>query len=206
MKPQPSLQGPTDKLDAGPRSHASDLALVEAVRRGDERARAELAQRLRVVARVLDARNRQLGSPLRDHELEDIVQDAVTRTWESLAQYRGASSLESWVYPIAVRTLSNALRDRRTRGSWLPHDSGVDPDQLLAQQEEFAGDCEALARALGELEPRRADVIRLRHAHDASFDEIGARLGVPSETAKTWYYRGIAALRDLIGRRATAGG
>jgi len=185
---------------------AGDLALVEAARGGDERARAELAQRLRVVARVLDARNRQLGSPFRDHELEDIVQDAITRTWESLAQFRGGSTLESWVYPIAVRTLSNALRERRARGSWLPRDSQVDPDQLLAEQEEFAGDCEALARALGELEPRRADVIRLRHTNDASFDEIGARLGVPSDTAKTWYYRGIAALRDVIGRRAATRG
>jgi DNA-directed RNA polymerase specialized sigma24 family protein len=41
-------------------------------------------------------------------------------------------------------------------------------------------------------------VIRAKHFDGLTFDEIGARLGIPSNTAKTHYYRGIERMRPLL--------
>lgn len=197
-----AVAGPKRETGSADANLADDAALVSAVLKGEARARLEFAARLRVVARVLDARNRRLGAPLRDHELEDVLQDTVTKIWEHLPRFRGHAALDTWMYPIAVRTLSNALRERRNRGAWLPRDRDVDPDQLLAAEEDLAAESESLTQALDELTPERARVVRMRHLDEASFDEIGVRLGVPPGTAKTWYYRAISALRERLARRS----
>jgi len=196
------VEGPNRETGSADANLADDAALVSAVLRGEARARSEFTTRLRLVARVLDARNRRLGAPLRDHELEDVLQDTVTKIWEHLPRFRGQAALDTWMYPIAVRTLSNALRERRNRGAWLPRDRHVDPDQLLAAEDELAADAETLTHALSDLTPERAHVVRMRHLDEASFDEIGVRLGVPAGTAKTWYYRAISALRERLARRS----
>jgi len=196
--------GLTPQPDPGAANPAADRTLIDAALRGDPRAHAALAVRLRFVARVLRSRNGRLGGPLDDHELEDVVQDTITKIWENIGQFRGASTLESWMYPVAVRTLSNAVRDRRARGQWIPRDAETDPEHLLAEHDEFAGDAEALTNALSTLDPERAEAIRSRHVDGASFDEIGSRLGVPPDTAKTWYYRGIARIRAILGRGGEA--
>jgi len=43
-----------------------------------------------------------------------------------------------------------------------------------------------------------ARVIRLKHLESLTFEELSARLDLPANTAKTYYYRGLARLRAML--------
>ena len=58
--------------------------------------------------------------------------------------------------------------------------------------------------ALERLDPVDADVVRLKHFEELTVEEIGGRLGLPTNTAKTKYYRGLGRLHEALKPHATA--
>ena len=67
---------------------------------------------------------------------------------------------------------------------------------------------ERLLEGLGELPPELGLVLQLKHIEGLTFDQIGERLAISPNTAKTRYYRGLDKLRGRLGQRTTtsAGG
>jgi RNA polymerase sigma-70 factor (ECF subfamily) len=58
-----------------------------------------------------------------------------------------------------------------------------------------------LHEALARLDPLEADVIRLKHFDDLTFETISALRGISANTAKTRYYRGIRNLHHGLRAR-----
>lgn len=137
------------------------------------------------------ARNRTLA--------EDFLQEAYTRVWERSPQFdpqRGSAL--AWMIAL---TRNHAIDVIRTRGREVLSVDGTEfevPDQPALAPAEARLDYPAIARALAELDegPRRA----IMHAYldGMSYQEIGAALGIPIGTAKTWVSRGIAKLRRSL--------
>lgn len=137
------------------------------------------------------ARNRTLA--------EDFLQEAYARVWERSPQFdpqRGSAL--AWMIAL---TRNHAIDVIRTRGREVLSVDGTEfevPDQPALAPAEARLDYPAIARALAELDegPRRA----IMHAYldGMSYQEIGAALGIPIGTAKTWVSRGIAKLRRSL--------
>ncbi|MGZ8371815.1 MAG: sigma-70 family RNA polymerase sigma factor [Rhodoplanes sp.] len=137
------------------------------------------------------ARNRTLA--------EDFLQEAYARVWERSPQFdpqRGSAL--AWMIAL---TRNHAIDVIRTRGREVLSVDGTEfevPDQPALAPAEARLDYPAIARALAELDegPRRAII----HAYldGMSYQEIGAALGIPIGTAKTWVSRGIAKLRRSL--------
>ncbi len=137
------------------------------------------------------ARNRTLA--------EDFLQEAYARVWERSPQFdpqRGSAL--AWMIAL---TRNHAIDVIRTRGREVLSVDGAEfelPDQPALAPAEARLDFPAVARALAELDegPRRA----IMHAYldGMSYQEIGAALGIPIGTAKTWVSRGIAKLRRSL--------
>lgn len=137
------------------------------------------------------ARNRTLA--------EDFLQEAYARVWERSPQFdpqRGSAL--AWMIAL---TRNHAIDVIRTRGREVLSVDGTEfevPDQPALDPAEARLDYPAIARALAELDegPRRA----IMHAYldGMSYQEIGAALGIPIGTAKTWVSRGIAKLRRSL--------
>jgi NAD(P)-dependent dehydrogenase (short-subunit alcohol dehydrogenase family) len=68
-------------------------------------------------------------------------------------------------------------------------------DKLVGEIEKSGGRAQAVAGDVA----READVIRMKHFEDLTFEEIGTRLGNSINTVKTRYYRGISRLLDRLG-------
>lgn len=158
----------------------------------------ELIERLTCVKRMLRARNRAMGFPLTPSELDDVEQDTVLTVLRRLGDFRPFAPLESWVLGVCAFRMRDAIRNKVKR-----HRRSVSLEcemvQCVEGEETTMGDwseSEALLRRLGGIE---ADVIRLKHFEDLTFDQIGLRLDIPANTAKSHYYRGLQRLRDLIG-------
>lgn len=175
-----------------------DLALVRAVIAGEEHASEALFERLRCLSRFVAALNQRSGGPFDSHELSDLVQDTLLVVWRKLDRFHGPDGLESWVLRIARFEFQNALRKRFRQGR--DHqpleraeeiEGGADPAQAVL-------DGQALAQALGELDPGTERTIRMKHFWGLTFEEIGERLGCSPNTAKTRYYRGLLRLADAL--------
>ncbi len=179
-------------------SHEDDLALARAVRAREPAALERFVRRMGCVPRMLRRQNGRLGGPLDGDDVDDLTQDVLVVIWRKLDLFEGRSTLETWVYRICRLELMNGIRRKRRRPD-LMDDAERTPDDATAEPED---DAEAALRGLERLGPPASDVIRWKHFEALTFDEIAHRLGVSSNTVKTWYYRGICRLRDQLERGA----
>jgi RNA polymerase sigma-70 factor (ECF subfamily) len=128
-------QAPGGYVEVAGRSTAAvDLALVEALRRGDEQAFATLVDThqasLRRVARLyLD----------NSAVVDEVVQDTWLGVIQGLWAFEGRSSLKTWIFRILVnRARTRAVRERRTvpfaslgSGDLEDAEAAVNPDRFL---------------------------------------------------------------------------
>jgi len=180
--------------------HQDDLRLVERVRGGEAQAIDELLRRLRCLPLILAARNRRLGNPLDAALLQDLAQETVVAVWTRLGTFTGASSFEAWIYRFC---LHKHLAEVRNRGRRMRIESVESPlvDRATAPGARLEVDEERVQLSLDELDEERARIVRLKHFDELTFEEIGARLAISPNTAKTHYYRALKSLRDSMLRR-----
>ena len=150
----------------------SDLRLVRRVLAGDAQALDELVERLKCVPRILAAHNARGGRPLDDQDLADLAQDTLVLAWRKLGEFEGRSELTGWVYRICVLQFLNAARRKRRR-----RDLRVERLHEGAQPAQDHGEYEDLYLGLERVHEEDAEVIRLKHFEDLSFEAVAQRLG-----------------------------
>lgn len=158
---------------------------------------------------ILQANNRRLfriarGILRNDSEAEDVVQDTYVRALTHLGEFRGQSSLSTWLVRIAMNEAMGRLRGARPA---LPLDeqredkSGAeviefratssDPEKSVAQRQIQA----VVEQAIDDLsEPFRL-VFIARVIEEMSIDETADLLGLKPETVKTRLHRARGMLR-----------
>lgn len=193
-RPQPSRE-----------SLEADLALVRGALGGNARDVERLGDRLACVPRLVSVLNARRGRRLSVQDVEDLAQDALIGIWKKLGSYHGEATLEAWLHRFCFLEFMNRVRlaSRRPEvaSGHLETAMGrpVDPDADLEREE--------LERTLDRLGSPDADVVRLKHFEELTFEGIGGVLGITTKMAKTRYYRGIAWLQRELGaqlRESTA--
>jgi RNA polymerase sigma-70 factor (ECF subfamily) len=182
------MQGPAP-------THPDDLSVATRAVAGDAQARALFATRMECVPRMLAVMNRRQRLPLPAQDVDDLVQDTLVTIWRRLDTYAGMASLETWVYRFCRFQLANRLRAVSRRPAHVPLAADAQVSEDARRLLEF----EDVQAALERLPALTSDVIRLKHFGSLSFTEIGVRLALSPNTAKTRYYRGLAELRRLLG-------
>ena len=117
---------------------AEDQRLLEAIQRKDRKATAEF------VSRYADAVYKYVFARLvpRADQVDDLVQEVFLAAWENLNQYRGTSSLGSWLMGIARHKVADYYRAcLREPESLEPNEElpglenrGPDLDDLLSSE------------------------------------------------------------------------
>lgn len=154
------------------------------------------AERMRCVPRILAALNARMGRPLDEHELADLSQDTTVLVLQKLDQYAAKAPLESWIYRICSLELMNGVRRKhRYRG----RTERLVESTLESAEAQALEEIEAVHLALERLGGHDADVVRMKHFEGLTFEDLGDRLGISPNTAKTRYYRGLAKLKTYMG-------
>jgi RNA polymerase sigma-70 factor (ECF subfamily) len=182
-----------------------DLRLVDALRGGSERAYEELITRFQQPVYTLALR--LLNDP---SEASDVVQEVFLKVFRNIGNFRGQSTLKTWIYRITVNEAHNARRwffrhrRREVELDRLPEESRnlkeVIPDGSrspfdMAVDLEQHGMIEA---ALLRVNPIFREAVVLRDITDLSYEEIAEVLGVSLGTVKSRILRGREALREEL--------
>ncbi|HEY8167185.1 MAG TPA: sigma-70 family RNA polymerase sigma factor [Candidatus Limnocylindrales bacterium] len=178
-----------------------DLQLVRAVTSGDQDAFRSLVEREQ--APVFRTCYRVLG---RIADAEDVAQETFVIAYRSMGTYRGDGTLAAWLGRIATRQALRRLGQRRdevsieTTAERPARAIGVDPlgQAIMAERSARVRSAVAALR-----EPYR-ETVALRYFAELSLIEIAEQTGRPLNTVKTHLHRGLARLRDLMAREATA--
>ncbi|HLJ49567.1 MAG TPA: sigma-70 family RNA polymerase sigma factor [Bryobacteraceae bacterium] len=148
-------------------------------------------------------------------DANDVVQEVFLKIFRNIRNFRGGSSLKTWIYRIAVNEAHNQRRwfSRHQRpeigfvaeDSQGPHelnfpDTGRSPFDLAVNEEAR----ELLEEALGKLNPKFRTAVVLRDIEELSYEEIAAVLELSLGTVKSRIMRGRETLRRTLEERLEA--
>ena len=142
-------------------------------------------------------------------EAEDALQDAYLDAYRHIADFRGGSSLATWLTRIVVNHSLMRLRKQRRDRVVVPisrEDHEPESDVRDEKTETPAG--AALRNELRQLLERRSDdlplsfrtVFVMREVDEMTVEETADALGIPSATVRTRLFRARALLRESLAR------
>jgi RNA polymerase sigma-70 factor (ECF subfamily) len=205
----PSAAAPIDSNLSGERPPASDKeidgALVRRAANRDESAFVEIMNRYQAKIYALT-----LGRLHNHADAEEITQETFIRAHRGIAQFRGESSLSTWLYRIAINLSRNRywyiFRRRGYDSLSLDHPIGADQSATFADLvadgapdparetavQEFT---DLVERCMQQLDPQQREILVLRNVLNRSYEEIAAELGIALGTVKSRIARARERLR-----------
>jgi RNA polymerase sigma-70 factor (ECF subfamily) len=183
---------------------------------------AELVQRAigrdeTAIRSIMQANNRRLyrlarGILRNDSEAEDVVQETYVRALTHLADFRGDSSLATWLARIAMNEALGRLRRQRpgvdldslppgtleAQIIQFPHSAtSEDPEKTMAQREIQR----VVEHAIDELPDLFRIVFITRVIEGMNVEETAEILGLKPETVKTRLHRARTMLRENVEKK-----
>ena len=108
-------------------------------------------------------------------DLNDLFQEVVLNLWKSFPNYRGDSTVTTWVYRIAMNTCITFLRRSNTRLQTIP--MTADMASLVADEEGRTGQLQELYRLINKLGKLERALILL-WLEERSYQEMADILGI----------------------------
>lgn len=185
----------------------SDVQLVEAFLRGEERAFNELHRRYEEKLIVF------VYNYVFDHDkAKDLVQETFFRVGKHLKRFDQTKGFSTWVHTIALNLAKNEARNHKRNPviyfGILPIDDEIGevefedfhslPDVLV----EMVETKEFVWSVIDELPPIFRKVFILRDIEGYAYEAISQKLGVSLGTVKSRVFRGREAFRKIILHRA----
>lgn len=125
------------------------------------------------------------------HDTDDIVQSSMLKLWQSLADFRGESSIYTWLYRIAVNLALSHIRERNRTATHIYSGDDVSAfDNILADDNLFDADATeiALQRAINSLPPKQKAVFIMRYYDEVPFKEIAEIMELSEGAVKSSYH------------------
>jgi RNA polymerase sigma-70 factor (ECF subfamily) len=183
---------------------------------------AELVGRARerdeaAIRSIMQSNNRRLyrlarGILRNDSEAEDVVQETYVRAFTHLQDFRGDSSLATWLGRIAINEALGRLRRQRASVEWTSLPPGTleaqiiqfpllaaseDPEKSMAQREIQ----HVVEHAIDDLPEAFRIVFITRVIEGMNVEETAEILGLKPETVKTRLHRARTMLRDNVEKK-----
>ncbi len=131
---------------------------------------------------------------------EDCTQETFIRAFERLEQFRGDSSLATWLHTIAMSVTLNGMRKVKRITTRLDDLS----DGIVAHEPRIgAPDLKArLLEAIARLSDKLRVVFVMHDVEGFTHEEIGTTLGIPTGTSKARLFDARAKLRVALAQFA----
>ncbi|MBN1612334.1 MAG: RNA polymerase sigma factor [Polyangiaceae bacterium] len=158
--------------------------------------------RVELVEHVRALRARAFQLCRNETDAEDLVHDTVERALRFGHTYEPGTNLRAWLYRIATTVFLSRKR-RSSRERHALEELRLDPCSWTAREPlpAMSSLSPTMARAVGDLPARYADVLRLVDLGDLSYREAAEQLSVPMGTVMSRLFRGrrqLAASLELV--------
>ncbi len=159
-----------------------------------------------VVSHTAGARSVRLSSQDRDDLCAEVFLAVVDRDFALLRNFRGQSSLATYLTVVARRiVVKELLRWKATArlGDGSPQRAAqavADPQPAVEQR---LGDRDEVQRLLEGLQGTEAEVVRLFHLEGKSYEEIGAAVGIAENSVGPMLSRARDKMRRAGANPAT---
>jgi RNA polymerase sigma-70 factor (ECF subfamily) len=156
---------------------------------------------------------RFLIASLGDRDLaESLTQDCFLKAFNARNQFRGDSSLSTWLTRIALNLVRDHMRSRRIRfwqktrdnaldlvdiSDWVP-DTAVSAETAYLQRERV----KEIWKAVDQLSRQQRMVFLLRFVEELELAEIAETTGMNTSTVKSHLYRALRIVRERAGGQA----
>ena len=183
---------------ANPTSPAADLELAQRCERGDQDAFEQLyrAQAGRLYTLIV----RMVGSA---ETAEDVLQEVFLTAYRKIGSFRGASSLGTWMYRMAVNHCLDYLRGRQSKMARTTdsiEDDGmaepIAPAPLVASTINRLD----LERAIAKLPVGCRTAFVLHDVEGFEHQEVATMLGISEGTSKSQVHKARVKLRGMLSR------
>ena len=180
----------------GEYSELEDLELIRKVKNGDKNAFGVMVRRYEYV--VAGTVKGMLGN---GEDAEDVGQNVFIRFYNSINNFRGDSSLSTYLTRIAINLSLNELKQRKRKNLYIyqPIDKEHEIEIVDKNQNEEKGDIkEIVDHALQKLEPKFRSVVVLRMLQGYSTKETAKILKLPLGTVLSRLSRAQEKLKVLL--------
>lgn len=167
---------------------------IERVLRGDMNAFSELVRlhQDKVFAMIM----RQVGDRT---VAEDISQETFVRAYKYLKNFRGESSLSTWLTRIAINQCHTYFASKKYRQKIKTNSLKKEHIENLEAPEanKIDSQVEALKKQVGKLKPKLREVVVLISFEGHSYEEAADILGIPSGTVASRMNAAFKNLREV---------
>ena len=129
---------------------------------------------------------------------EDLVQDALVRTFSRLRAGTDVAHAEAYVRAAVLRGHLDTLR-RRQRWAAVRHLLHADHDDTVRDPAAAVTTGSAVQDALATLAPQERVAVVLRHVEDLTVPDVAERMGLAVGTVKRYLSTGSAKLAQRLG-------
>jgi RNA polymerase sigma-70 factor (ECF subfamily) len=137
-----------------------------------------------------------------NHEdASDLSQDVFLRAYRGLRNFRGQSSLSTWLYRIGVNVCLNRVSTKTSEASaqtiddhqFVDHGAESAPDRLLREERGVR-----VRQAIAQLPRKQRATLVLRMYHEMSHQQIAEVLGSSVGAVKANFFHAMSNLKKIL--------
>lgn len=138
-----------------------------------------------------------------NHEdANDIMQETFMRAYQNISEFRGESSLFTWLFRIATnQTLTFLTKQNQTSSLVVPSSEDVTVENVQAD-EYFDGDelRKKLEKAITTLPAKQRIVFNMKYFDNMKYEEMSELLDTSVGALKASYHHAVEKLKNLLER------
>ena len=198
----------SEAAQASAKEAALDAELIQRTTRGDESAFVEIMNRYH--GKIFGFAHKLLRNAA---DAEEVAQDTFIRAYNGLSNFRGDSSLSTWLYRIALNLTHNRywyfFRRRRHDSISLDRPVSESSDSTFADfiaaetqgpaQEAITSEfSELIAACMEKLDAPHREILEMRNVLNLRYEEIASELRLEIGTVKSRIARARESLRQAL--------
>lgn len=138
-------------------------------------------------------------------DAEDVLQETFAEVFKSLSNFQGKSSLQTWIYRIAVNKTIEFIRKKKAKKRWgllsfsdveIVDDISMHPGTRLDKREEAA----QLYKAINKLKENQRIAFTLFFIEDFSQKEIAEIMDISLSNVESLVYRAKQFLKKELAK------